>query len=133
KYDEQTLITIGLFPWTSADFIDTVAPKLDFMSMHIYPKENHIDEALKMLKHFDTGKPVVIEEIFPLNCDIGQLTEFMEKSKSIATGWIGHYLMSYSLEELEKKEDKTIKEYLYYYWLSMFVRLKQQFAPRRAD
>lgn len=129
KFDDQTLITVGFLPWTKAGFIDTVASKLDFISTHIYPKTDHIEDAMKRLKNFDTNKPVVIEETFPLACDTAQLGNFIRRSRKIATGWIGHYLMSYSLEELKAKKDKSMVESIYQGWLEMFVRMKPLFSP----
>lgn len=129
KFDEKALITVGFLPWTKADFIDTVASKLDFISIHIYPKTDHIEAAMKLLKNFDANKPVVIEETFPLACDTAQLADFMLRSRTIATGWIGHYLMSFSLEELQAKKDKSMVESIYQSWLEMFVRMKPQFSP----
>lgn len=129
KFDDQTLITVGFLPWMKANFIDTVASRLDFISTHIYPRTDHIEDALKLLENFDAHKPVVIEETFPLACDTTQLADFMRKSRKIATGWMGHYLMSYSLEELQAKKNKSMPEAIYQNWLDMFVRMKPQFAP----
>lgn len=128
KFDKRTLITTGFLPWTKAGFIDTIASKLDFISTHIYPKSDHTEDAIKLLKNFDTGKPVVIEETFPLACDTSQLADFMHHSRKIATGWMGHYLMSYSLQALQAKKNKSIVETIYQSWLEMFVRMKPQFS-----
>jgi hypothetical protein len=133
KEDKHTLITVGLFSFMNANFNNTIAPELDFLSGHFYPKTGHINESMKRLRNFKTGKPVVIEEIFPLKIDTAGLTDFMRRSKSIATGWMGHYLMSYSLKELEKVTHKTPKEAIYQNWLSMFVQLKPQFAPNSVN
>jgi hypothetical protein len=37
------------------------------------------------------GKPVVIEETFPLACSPKELEEFIDGSKTHAAGWIGFY------------------------------------------
>ena len=129
KFDEHGLITVGFLPWTRAAYIDTVASKLDFISAHIYPKTDHIEDAIKLLKNFDVQKPVVIEETFPLTCDTAQLADFMRRSHKIASGWMGHYLMSYSLKELQSKNNKSMVEVIYQSWLEMFVRMKPQFSP----
>lgn len=128
--DDKTLITTGFLPWMSKEFVTAVAPKLDFLSTHIYPRTGKVEESIKRLENFKVAKPVVIEEIFPLKSDTTELTDFMRKSKSIANGWLGHYLMSDTIEELEEKKNKSDKELLYKGWLELFVRLKPEFVPK---
>jgi hypothetical protein len=40
---------------------------------------------------YDVGKPLVIEEIFPLKCDIGELENFIDRSSATVDGWVGFY------------------------------------------
>ena len=47
-----------------------IAPDLDFMAVHIYPKAGKVDAAIDNLKIFAVGKPLVIEETFPLSCGV---------------------------------------------------------------
>src|SRR5262249_274786 len=74
RHDRVHLITVGLLPWDAkwghlSGFVpEKVAPELDFVSVHIYPEKGKVDEALKGLQKFAVGKPVVIEETFPLTC-----------------------------------------------------------------
>jgi endo-1,4-beta-mannosidase len=103
KHDSDHLITVGLVDWsldrpglTSGFVPEKIADDLDFIAVHIYPHQGKIDEALDTLKGFAaTGKPVVIEEIFPLKCDIADLERFIEASRNLdgggASGWIGFY------------------------------------------
>ena len=37
------------------------------------------------------GKPVVIEETFPLECTVEELEAFLRSSRDIAFGWLRHY------------------------------------------
>ena len=37
------------------------------------------------------GKPVVIEETFPLKCSTAEFEQFIDGSKKHAAGWIGFY------------------------------------------
>ena len=130
QYDSKTLITVGLLPWTNAfGNVDSVASDLDFISVHIYPEQKSPKEAMEQLKHCNVGKPVVIEETYPLSSGMEQWILFMNESRSIATGWVGHYLYSYSLEELNNKKNKTFGEAYYQLWLSSFVEMKAQFSP----
>ena len=71
--DKRHLITVGLVDWsldrkglTSGFVPEKVADDLDFVSVHLYPKKGQVDEALQTLKGFAVGKPVLIEETFPL-------------------------------------------------------------------
>lgn len=50
-----------------------------------------VDNALRTLDAFAVGKPVVIEETFPLKCSIAEFGHFIDKSAKHAAGWIGFY------------------------------------------
>ena len=64
---------------------------LDFLCVHIYPERGKVDEAIATLKGFNVGKPVGIEETFPLKCTAKEHAEFLERSKPHAAGWLGFY------------------------------------------
>ena len=53
-----------------------------------YPKAGKINEELDTLAGFAVGKPVLIEETFPLACSLRELEDFIEESKKHAAGWI---------------------------------------------
>jgi len=98
KYDDRHLITVGLVPWslerkglTSGFVPEKVAGELDFISVHIYPERANLTEAIETLAGFCVGKPVVIEEMFPLKCSCAELEQFIEDSRRYACGWIGFY------------------------------------------
>lgn len=92
KHDTRHLITVGLLPTTGAGFVpQQLSGELDFMCVHIYPKRGEFADSLRTLKEFDVGKPLVIEEIFPINCNVTELGEFIEQSRPTATGWISFY------------------------------------------
>jgi hypothetical protein len=137
KEDRTTMITVGLLPWSRqlrhlSGFIpEKIAPEVDFISVHIYPDTNKPDEALEGLKQFAVGKPVVIEETFPLACGGLQLEKFMRASREHACGWVGHYDGD-TLEELDvldRAGRMTAGQGVYRDWLRMFVRLKGEFSP----
>jgi dienelactone hydrolase len=97
-HDRRHMITVGLLPnslGTDASLSGFLprptASKLDFLCVHLYPKSGQLQEDLKTLKGFSVGKPVVIEEIFPLSCTAFELREFIKGSKNDAAGWIGFY------------------------------------------
>lgn len=123
--DPQTLITIGFATWSNAVF-DTVEPLLDFMCAHIYPESEDLEKADRQLKFYEVGKPILVEETFPLRCDTAELANFMRKSKRVVSGWFGHYLMPYSLKEMKKMKHLTIKEAIYKNWLELFVSMGKE-------
>src|SRR3546814_252215 len=96
--DKKHLITLGVIPWAltfpgakptfhAAD----IGRNLDFVSVHFYPETGKIPEAVKALKTYDIGKPLVIEEMFPLKSTIAGLDSFINASRDIAEGYIGFY------------------------------------------
>jgi hypothetical protein len=131
KHDLRTLITVGLLPWTpelrhlSGFLPDKVAPELDFVSVHIYPKTGKVDEAMTGLKHFAVGKPLVIEETFNLSCPIADVEAFLKQSREHACGWMGHY-DGQTIEQLDERREKktiTLPQAIYRDWLVLFRRL----------
>ena len=106
KHDPRHMITVGVIPWvqvfpkaTPLFYSPEVGGLLDFASVHFYPEEGKIDQALEALSAYRTGKPLVVEEIFPLKCNAADLDGFIDRSKPYASGWISFYW------------GKTIEEY----------------------
>jgi hypothetical protein len=138
KHDREGLITVGLLPWSrkwkylSGFLPDKVAPELDFLSVHIYPDRKLPDEALEGLRRYAAGKPVVIEETFPLTCDSDQLEKFMRDSRSVACGWLGHYdgATIADLDHLERAGKLSIPQAIYREWQRLFVSLKPEFVQK---
>ncbi|MDP6635798.1 MAG: cellulase family glycosylhydrolase [Phycisphaerae bacterium] len=127
KHDKKTLVTVGVIPWAYAFFpnagkpifyADRVDDKLDFVSVHFYPKKGDVDNALAALKCYDVGKPIVIEETFTLHCGVKDFDAFVDGSRKIADGWIAHYFGS-TIEEYEKRKgtlaDAIHKAFLVYF------------------
>jgi hypothetical protein len=128
KHDKRHLVTVGLVPWSldrpglSSGFVpDKIAGELDFVAVHIYPEKGKLDEAIDTLKGFAVGKPVVIEEMFPLRCSADELGEFIDRSQGIAAGWIGFY---WGKTPDEYRESKTIADRLTLDWLELFETKK---------
>lgn len=138
KHDQHALITVGMLPWSrqwkhlSGFLPEKVAPELDFISVHIYPDAKLPAEAMECLKRFAVGKPVVIEETFPLSCGVEQLETFLRDSRESACGWLGHYdgQPPVEIDGLEKGGKMTPKQAIYREWLRLFVRLTPEFSPR---
>ncbi len=98
KHDKRHMITVGVIPWALTFpgaqplfYSKEVGENLDFVSVHFYPKRDEIDKALTALAVYEVGKPLVIEETFPLNCGIEQFGLFIDRSRDIADGYMGFY------------------------------------------
>ncbi|MEK0448590.1 MAG: hypothetical protein RL088_858 [Verrucomicrobiota bacterium] len=96
--DPENLITVGVIPWVQVwpgaklDFYCPEAAKhLDFVSVHFYPQAGKVAETITALKAYEIGKPIVIEETFPLSCSLKELEQFMDGASTIADGWVAHY------------------------------------------
>ena len=140
KHDKRHLVTVGLVPWsldrpglTSGFIPEKIADGLDFIAVHIYPKKGKVDEAIETLKGFAAvGKPVVIEEIFPLKGSPQEVAEFIEKSKSHASGWISFY---WGKTANEYRQSEKLPDAIVAKWLETFVELGRfmTISPARRD
>jgi hypothetical protein len=112
----------------SSGFIpEKVTGDLDFIAMHIYPEKGKVDEAIETLKGFaSVGKPVVIEEVFPLKCGAKELEQFIDKSKKHATGWIGFY---WGMTPAEYRPPKTVRDAIVLSWLELFQKKGRGILP----
>jgi hypothetical protein len=124
RHDSRHLITVGLVPWsldrpglTSGFVPEVIAGDLDFVSVHLYPEKGKIDEALETLAGFDVGKPVVVEETFPLKCSPEELGRFIDATEPTASGWIGFY---WGKTPDECRRSGTIADALMLGWLELF-------------
>lgn len=119
EVDRRHLVTVGLLPFGGA-IPRAVAPELDYISVHIYPQHGKTADALRTLDGFCVGKPVVIEETFPLECNAEELGRFIEQSKGRASGWIGFY-WGKTPDELRASQD--IASAITLSWLELFQRI----------
>lgn len=129
--DPTRLITVGMVDWSldrpglSSGFVPSkVAGSLDFVAVHLYPEAGAKKQAeqLEILRGFVVdGKPVLIEETFPLKCSAPDWRTFFQKSRASASGWIGFY-WGKTREECAKSG--TIGDALMVGWLDLFRELK---------
>jgi hypothetical protein len=129
EQDDKHLTTVGVIPWAMVwpnakpvFYAPEVAKHLDFTSVHFYPKKGEVAQALKALAVYDIGKPLVIEEMFPLNCSQEELTEFIRESEARVDGWISFY-WGRTIEELESAQEASIAEAVSARWLRCFREL----------
>jgi hypothetical protein len=106
KHDKHHMITVGVIPWAHTFpkakplfYSKEVGENIDFVCVHFYPKKGEVQKALTALAVYDVGKPLVIEECFPLQCGIEEFDLFVDKSLDIVDGYVGFYW------------GKTIEEY----------------------
>jgi hypothetical protein len=126
KQDQRHLITVGLVDWSlerpglTSGFVPAkIVDDFDFVSVHLYPAKGKVDEALKTLAGFAVGKPVVIEETFPLNCSLEEFERFIDGSAKDASGWIGFY---WGKPPEELRRSKEIKDAALLGWLEYFEK-----------
>jgi len=98
KHDDRHMITVGVIPWVHTFpkakplfYSKQVAGNLDFVSVHFYPKKGQVHKALTALSAYDIGKPLIVEEMFPLHCSMDELAVFIDASHEIADGYVGFY------------------------------------------
>jgi hypothetical protein len=127
KQDRDHLITVGAIPWALTwpnakplFYSKEVSKNLDFVSVHFYPKKGEVDKALQALAVYQIGKPVVIEEMFPLSCSLEELDQFIVGSKPMAAGWISFY-WGKSVADY-RREERTIADAVMLAWLEYFAK-----------
>jgi Cellulase (glycosyl hydrolase family 5) len=127
KHDSKHLITVGLLPnslkdspWPSGFVPETIAGGLDFLCVHIYPKTGQLPADLKLLQGFAVGKPVVIEETFPLSCSPPELRQFLEASRKDAAGWVGFY---WGQTPAELSKSTSLGDSMTAGWLKLFQEM----------
>lgn len=124
KHDRRHLITVGLLPTSSSGFEPkTIAPEVDFLCVHVYPESAKIQESLDVLKEFSVGKPLIIEEIFPMHCSVPELRQFLKDSERYAAGWMGFYWGK--TPEQYRKSD-SISDAVMLAWLELFQQETKQ-------
>jgi len=127
KHDQVHPITIGMLPaWGPRP--NMVGPELDFIAVHIYPSTGKVAEALKNLKEFDIGKPIVVEETFPLGCGVPDERDFLLQSRGIAAGWIGQYPGETPDQLLDRRRSGKLTpgQALYLSWIELFREIGPQ-------
>jgi hypothetical protein len=131
-HDKDRMITVGVIPWVFVFgagkpifYSDEVGERLDFVSVHFYPKAGEVDKALTALKAYEVGKPLVIEEMFPLACSEAELVEFVRRSSKDVDGWFSFYWGA-TAEELRATKPPSIGDAITASWLEKFHELSSE-------
>lgn len=131
--DRRHLITVGLVDWSldrpglSSGFVpEKIVDDLDFLCVHIYPEAGKVGQSLETLKGFTIGKPVVVEETFPLKCSIDEFATFAASVRKLGAGLIGFY-WGKTLEECRRSN--TIPDAFMVNWLTFFTKERPKPFP----
>ncbi len=130
--DGGHLITVGVIPWAQVwpgakpvFYAPEVRGALDFVSIHLYPRKGEVDRALAA---YDIGKPLVIEETFPLSCSIEEMDDFLKRAKPRTDGVISFY-WGRTIAECEAATEKPVVAAMVGGWLKYF-RKQADFMKR---
>jgi glutamate racemase len=136
QHDKKHLITVGFVDWsldrpglTSGFDPLKVAEKLDFLAVHIYPAAGKVDEALETLKGFQIGKPVIVEETFPLKCSHDEMKAFIDRSGDQADGWISFF---WGKMPDEYQPTTSVGDAIISQWLTQFSAMMKTEKPQAA-
>lgn len=116
RHDDATPVTVGVIPWAfvwptakPVFYSPRALQYLDIVSVHVYPKPNNLEKELTALAVYDLGKPLVIEEIFPMACSVADLDEFIDATDGMVDGWVSHY---FGRTPAEHRAGKELAEHL---------------------
>jgi hypothetical protein len=135
RQDPSRLVSCGMFFLFEVPNGLTLGPDpkeagapLDFLSLHLYPRELEIDRELDLLRSLTAaGKPILIQEMFPLQCSMPTFQRFLEKTRGIAAGWIGFY---WGRTIAEYRKSHKLEDAIMASWLEFFKEQGPRFrAP----
>jgi len=84
-----------------------------------------VDKALTALAAYDIGKPLVIEEMFPLSCSQEEMDTFIDESRDIVDGYLSFY-WGKTIEQYTQQSDLTAS--ILAHWLQYFRTKAQDIA-----
>jgi hypothetical protein len=124
KADPGRLVTAGMFYVFEVPGGLTLGPEakefmgdLDHASVHCYPKDGKVSGLVDLLGGLKPGKPIVIQEMFPMNCSMANFEAFVLGSRAHVAGWTGFY-WGRSLEDMQGSKDPG--DALMTAWLTWF-------------
>ncbi len=124
--DREHMVTVGVIPWALVwpgakpiFYAPEVSGALDFVSIHLYPKRGQVDQALTGMAVYDIGKPLVIEETFPLECTLEDMAGFLQRSKARTAGYVSFYwgrtIAEYAVATEKREEAAVVGAWLKYF------------------
>jgi hypothetical protein len=138
RHDSRHMITVGLVPWsldkpglTSGFVPEKIAGEVDFVAVHVYPESRKLDDAAATIKGFAAaGKPVLVEETFPLRCTSDELAQVMRRTEGTVAGWVGFY---WGETADACRRSGTIAGAMTAEWLDLFQKHAAEIARRHAS
>lgn len=134
REDPQRLVTIGLVDWSlphckpSSGFVpQDIAPLLDFVCLHIYPDSGAIDDAVQVVQQFRLGKPLLIDESFPLRCSNDEFDSFLTAIQPLVNGVLGFYTDQVAEPHTPHHH---LRNNAMQGWLQLFARQRLQYLQR---
>jgi hypothetical protein len=129
KHDRRHLISLGMLP--DAEGKSGFPPKevvreLDFLCVHMYPNGKKLAEDLKTVEGFAAGKPLIVEETFPLHCGADEMRRFIVQSRKWVSGWIGFY---WGKTPAQLRDSKDLGDALMLAWLELFQKANPNPRP----
>jgi hypothetical protein len=70
---------------------------------------------------YDLGKPLVIEETFPLECGLEEMDDFLKRSRGQAEGYVSFY-WGRTIRELAEAKDNPMAAAIMAEWLKYFQK-----------
>ena len=130
--DTSRLVTIGLVDWSfegveaqSSGFVpEQIAPLLDFVCAHVYPEYHQVEKAVATVKRFCLGKPLLLDETFPLKCSVAEIDAFITAVQPFVCGFMGFYTDYVALPETEHHFERNA---LMKDWLVVFRTQAQRY------
>jgi hypothetical protein len=137
EVDRRHMITVGVIPWAYVFpgakplfYSSEAGDPLDFVSVHFYPKKGEVPRAIKALKVYAIGKPLVVEEIYPVHCSVEEADRFIGGCQQFTNGWISFYWGETS-KELQQGND--MQRVIMAEWLRRFSGRAMQSGKTPAE
>ena len=124
RNDPGRLVTAGMFflfevpsGLTLGQESVEILKALDFGAVHCYPKEGKSQALVDLLGTLRFGKPLLIQEMFPMHCSMETFDKFVTASRAHVSGWTGFY-WGRTIEDM--KGSKEFVDALMTAWLTWF-------------
>lgn len=139
--DPDTLITVGVIPWAlvwpaakPVFYSPQILRHFDFVSVHFYPATGRLEKELAALAVYDLGKPLVIEETFPMECSVADFAKFVDAAAPRADGWISHFFGHTPAEHRAGAEPAgAITAEFLEYWRDQAPKMTESTPPKHGD
>ena len=84
-----------------------------------------MEKAVSAIQAYDIGKPLVVEETFPLHCSPDELVQFMNETADVVDGWFSFYWGT-TAQEYESQGEANLINQLKGDWMKRFHELSNR-------